>query len=425
MFYNVVEMLSDELDISLEEFQQRCQETPERVMDQIRSKNLLSKPLLLANDLKLKGSNTPFITKGTDLGQHIDQFIQRLAKNFEFESPPQILPTSEINQYLQEKIGRTLDKIIRKMLKSKKIGIVYESFNNDPDFKNIINHFGELVSKYISTPMAISGMLNAFRGEGQASLIEQSTRTAFVAIAVLNSHPGFARQSGDDRKDRLIKLGLSVLFQDIACILEPASYTPSDNQHDARSCAITAEMGLPASCVETIRHHHRTKDTDGNPIFSTQSPPIDECVTVVTNDFMRCISSNELALSIDESIYVLSYYANQHFYDKDSVLALGQICTGNRKQLIISKAINLMNQCPNGGMPFLWDINTGFPNRFICHKTSCNHISGEEVHLYQDIFFQGPISDFKIVKGRYYKCKLITRCLNLWMLNNNLFRKAD
>ena len=425
MFYNAVEMLSDELDISLEEFQQRCIETPDLVIDQIRTNELLSKPLQLACDVKLKGSETPFITKGTDLGQHLDQFIQSLARNSEFESSPQILPTEEINHYLQEKIGQKFDKLIKKLLESKKIGIAYKTFDNDPDLKNIINHFGELIREYISTPMTIAGLLNAFKAKGLVNLIEQSTRTAFVAMAVLNNHTGFARQTGENRKDRLIKLGLSVLFQDIACILDPISYLPSDDKHSECSSDIAAEMGLPAKCVETIRHHHRTKDTAGDPILSTQAPPMPESVAVVTNDFMRCISSKELALSIDEAIYVLSYFADQQFYDRESVQALGQICIESRKQLIISKALNLMKQCPNEGRPLLWNANSALPNRLICINTNCNHISEEEVNVYQDILFHGPLTDFKIPKGKYYKCKLLTRLLNMWLLNSELFKKAN
>jgi hypothetical protein len=425
VFYNAVEMLSDELDISLEAFKKRCLEAPDLVIDQIRTKELLSNPLQLACDVKLKGSETPFITKGTDLGQHLDQFIQSLARNSEFDSSPQILPTAQINDYLQTKIGRKFEKIIKKLLKSKKIGVANKPFANDPDLKNIINHFGELICKYITTPMTISGVLNAFKTKGLVDLIEQSTRTAFVAMAVLNNHTGFTRQTGGDRKDQLIKLGLSVLFQDIACILDPGSYIPSDEKHCERSSDIAAEMGLPASCAETIRHHHRTKDTDGHPILSTQSPPMSECVAVVTNDFMRCTSSNELALSIDESIYVLSYYADRQFYDRGSVQALGQICLGNRKQLIISKALNLVNQCPYESRPFLWDVNSALPNRLICKNTSCNHISEEEINLYQDILFHGPLTDFHIPKGQFYKCKLLTRRLNLWLLNSDLFKKAN
>jgi hypothetical protein len=425
VFYNAVELLADELEISLEEFYQRSQEASKPFLEQIRSKDLLTTPLLLADDLKLKSSNAPFITKGTDLGQHIDQFVQRLATNSEFESQPQILPSPEINQYLQKKIGKAFHKMIRKMLKSKKVGFVYDAFTKDSGLQNIVTHFGDFISRYICTPTAISGVLETFRAQDPEDLIEESTRIAFVAMAVLNNHPGSARLSGEDRKELLIKLGLSVVFQDIACILEPDRYTPTDHQHAERSGTIIAEMGLPELCVETIRHHHRTTDSKGEPIFSTQSPHLAEQVTVVANDFMRCISSKDRSLSIDQSVYVLSYYANQLFYDAQSVEALSQICIGNRKQLIISKAFSLMGQCPNSGSPYLWDVNTSLPNRFICNRTKCDHLTKEEVYLYQDILFEGPIKDFKISKGRYFKCKLITRLLNLWMLNSNLFKKAQ
>ncbi|NNG00810.1 MAG: hypothetical protein HKM93_15595 [Desulfobacteraceae bacterium] len=425
MLYDGIDMLCSELEINQVELQRRCQENPDTLVDQIRSKALATLPLILAEDFKLKGNNTPFITKGTDLNQHLAHWIQRMAMDAEFEAPPSILPTEEINKYLQQKIGRSFDTLIKKMLRSTNIGTVQDLYDKDPDLRSIADQLGELISRYISTPQSITGLLKVFKDKGPVDIIELSARTAFVAMAVLNNHPGAAHIAGEDRHNRLIELGMSVMFQDIACILEPDAHTPGDDRHEGRSAALVAEMGFPAVCVETIRHHHRTKDPVGNPILSTQAPPLAELVTVVTTAFMHCISTRELALSIDEAFYVLSHYAAGRFYDEDSIRSLGQICIGDRKQLIISKAFNLMNQCPNDGTPFLWDIHTPLPNRFICQRTTCRHIGGNEIILCQDIEFHGPEGVLEIRKGQYFKCKLITRQLNLWLLNDNIFKQKS
>jgi hypothetical protein len=73
----------------------------------------------------------------------------------------------------------------------------------------------------------------------------------------------------------------------------------------------------------------------------------------------------------------------------------------------------------------LWDVRTQLPNRLICNRTKCPHLSGEMVVLYEAIAFAHPGVNFTIPAGHYYKCILLTRQLNRWMLEKKVFTLVD
>lgn len=412
--YNGFELLCSELDFSLEELLLRVSSDPQMVLDKLNALGTEAMVMPLQRDLFLKGSETPFITGGTDLRQHLFKIVQQMGHGVEFEMPPMITPTSEITAFLQEKIGASFNRLISRVVGSIKIGKVAEAYDRDRDLKLVAEHFGELASRFLSKPLILSNFLHLFTGNGPLDVIDNSTRTAFVAMAALKSHERFST-SGDSRR-QLLEIGLAVLFQDVSCLIEEREHDEKDPSHPIRSAEIAREIGLPKICIAPIRHHHRSIDDEGAPILAHQAPTLFENLVAVTNAFTHCISTESFGLDVNQTFYVLSHYADRHYFAKDCLQALGRVCIGERKQLIISKAIYFIRQCPHDGRPFLWDVRTEVPNRFLCQDLGCQEITNEEVILYESVRFDGPTEAIEIPKGRYCKCGRITKLFNLWLL---------
>lgn len=413
--YNGFDLLCCELDIDLETLHTCIRSDPQQIIQQINRLEIAAFPMLLEKELRLKGSQTPFITSGTDLRLHLSKIFQQMARGSQFETPLEIRATKEITAFLQKKIGKTFSRLTEKIVASTPIGKLSEFYDKENDLKVIANHFGELVSRYLSTPVMISSFLHVLRDDKSEDVVEQSTRSAFVAMAALSCHEDFSLQSDHLRQKGLVEMGLAILFQDIACLVEDTAHDKADPEHCPKSAAIAKEMGLPAGCIAAIGHHHRTVDENGNPILTTQTPSLLENMAVVINDFLHCITSKILNLDVDQAFYVLSHYADNLFYAKDCLRALGRLCIGEDKQQIISKAFYFIRQCQFNGRPFLWDISTPFPNRFLCQKNTCRHLRLQEIILYHSIQFDNPVHPMKIPAGRYFKCDLLTKQFNNWL----------
>lgn len=417
VLYNFYELAGNELGITTDRLLDDIQTRPGEISRHIRSKPLSRIPCLLGNDLVLNGSKAAFISKGSDLWEHLDAYFQRLARQAEFTSPPLIAPSEQINDYLVEKIGNQLGTIAEKLASEKKTGRIYEQFQKLEDLQRVAEQFGSVAGRYLSSEEMISGFLHALTSGRGRDLVVESTRAAFVAMAVLRCHEELATPDKTRIFQRIIEMGLTVLFQDVSHILSDSAHAAEDQGHADESARIAESMGLSALARETIRHHHRVVDTDGQPILMKLVPPLEERVAVVTNAFLKCISESRFNLDPDRAIYVLEHYANRFFYDKKCVSALGRIGIGDRKYLILSRSFDYIKRCDKGQTPFIWNISTDFPNRFICLDTTCEHLSQEEVVLYQSIQFKGPAHNFEIPKGRYHKCQKITSQFNQWLLS--------
>lgn len=414
--YNGFELLCSELNMGQAEFTACIQNEPEKIIEQINTLEIAAFPMQLERDVRLKGNETPFITRGTDLRPHFTKLIQQIARGSEFEAPPMIAPSAEINDFLRKKIGHSFNQIIGKVAATIQIGKVNEIYKMDRDLKAIADQFSELISQYLSTPAMITGFLRFFTDGAASGQIEQNTRIAFVAMAALSSHEEFSQQADDVRRWQLIEMGLAMLFQDIACLLDNIRHDDNEQTHAPRSAQIAEKIGLPAPCIETIRHHHRTMDDDGFPILSTQKPSLLQNMAVITNSFIYCLTNEALRLDLDQVIYVISHYAELQYFAQDCLRALGKVCIGERKQRIISKAYQIMRQCPSGGQALLWDVSTSLPNRFICRNKHCEHITDEEVTVYHSIRYDGPTRPIEIPKGHYHKCGHLTYLFNQWLL---------
>lgn len=414
--YNGFDLLCSELALSMDELNARILEDPQKLLDQVNALENGSLVMPLQNDLLLKGSESAFITNGTDFRQHLAKLIQRMARGAELKTPPMIAPTKEITAFLQEKVKTSFNRVIKGVMGSINIGGIAAAYDKDRDLRKVADHFGELASRYLSKPMTLSPFLHAFTGEGPLDLIEKNTRSAFVAMAALRNHASIRKQTSDDRRRQLIEIGLAVLFQDLFCLIQDAPHADDDPEHALRSAEIARQIGLPANCIATISHHHRTMDEGGAPILATQSPSVQENMAAVINAFVHCLSAESLALDVNQSIYVLSHYADGRYFAKDCVQALGQICIGEGKQQIMAKAFQFIKQCPLGERPFLWDVRTAVPNRFLCQNPGCEHLTNETVVLYYGVHFDGPTKAIDIPKGQYRKCGYITKLFNRWLL---------
>ena len=417
MFYDFYELAGNELGITTDRLLDAIQSRPEEISRRIRSKPLSGIPCLLGNDLVLKGSKAAFISKGSDLWEHLEAYFQRLGRQAEFTSPPLIVPSERVNGYLVEKIGHQLGAIAEKLGAEEKTGRIYEQFQKLEDLKRVAERFGSIAGKYLSSEEMISGFLHAMTSSTGKDLVTESTRAAFIAMAVLRCHEEIAAPDNARIFQRIIEMGLTVLFQDVSHILSGSAHADEDQGHADESARIAESMGLSALAQETIRHHHRVVDADGQPILTNFRPSLEERVAVVTNAFLKCISETQFNLDPDQAIYVLEHYANRNVYDKMCVSALGKIGIGDRKYLILSKSFDYAKRCDKGETPFIWNISLDFPNRFICRNSACDHLSSEEVVLYQSIQFKGPVHNFEIPTGRYRKCQKITSQFNQWLLN--------
>jgi hypothetical protein len=415
-FYNFYEIASNELGITTDCLLNDIQSRPRETSERLKAKPLSKIPCVLGNDLILKGGRAAFISKGSDLWDHLDSYFQRVGRQAEFISAPLIEPGGEINDYLIEKINTQLGAIVEKLSAAKRIGRIYEQFQKTEDLRQIAGQFSSIASKFMSTEAMISGFLRALTSETGKDLVTRSTQAAFVAMAILRNHVETAVPHKGDVHQRIVDLGLSVLFQDISHIMDGSVHASEDQRHAEASARIAAGIGLPAHSLETIRNHHRAIDALGRPILTDFLPPQEERVAVVTNAFLKCVSEKHFNLDPDQAIYVLQHYANRRFYDAHCVAALGKMGIGDRKYLILSKSFDFAKHCDKGRSPAIWNISLDFPNRFICRDTSCQHLSSEEIVLYQSIRFKGYAHNFEIPKGEYRKCQKITHLFNQWLL---------
>jgi hypothetical protein len=415
--FNGFELFGHELGVDADEVKARIKSDPKQTSALIKSKSLAALPLILGNDLTLRGSEAAFISQGSNLWDHLEKYFHHIHREAEFLSSPLIESSREINVYLQEKIGERLRGITDRIFTSTKFGRVFEPFEKLKDMKLIAQEFATLASKYLSSQQLISGFISALACQSGADLVEESARAAFVAMAILRHYHGADVPHLSQTTRRIVDLGMAVLFQDVTHITDNSEHEPGQPAHAHESAQIAREMGLPEICQETIRNHHRMIDAQGRPIMTEMVPPLEERIAVVTNTFMLCVSEKYFHLDPDQAVYVLEHYANRQFYDKQCVRTLGTIGIGDRKYAILSKSFEYANHCDKQGAPYIWNISTDFPNRFICRRSECEHLSQEEVILYQPIRFKATLQDLEIPKGRYRKCEKITRLFNLWLLN--------
>jgi hypothetical protein len=420
--YNGFELLCSQLSLNMDELNAQIKDDPRKILDQVEALAAGALAMPLEQDLQLKGSDSAFITRGTDLHQNLGKLIQRMARGAELKAPPIIAPTEEITTFLQEKVGASFNRLIKGVMGNITVGRIAQIYDKDRELKMVAQHFGEVVSLYLSKPMMLSPFLQAFTSDGPLDLMEKNTRSAFVAMAALRYHENTQMLTSNYRRRQLVEMGLAVLFQDVFCLIEGVTHVDEDPEHASRSADIAHQIGLPVNCIATIRHHHRTMDTDGAPILKNQVPSLPENMAAVTNAFIHCLTTESLALDINQSLYVLSYYADGLYFAKDCVQALGRICIGERKQQILTKALQFIKQCPHGERPFLWDVRTAVPNRFLCQNSRCEHLTNEMVTLYHGLLFDGPDQGLHVPKGHYRKCGHITKLFNCWLLE--LFQDA-
>jgi hypothetical protein len=416
--YNGFELLCSELALSMDELNARILETPQKLLDQVQALENEALVMPLQQDLLLKGSETAFITSGTDLHQHLAKLIQRMARGAELKAPPMIAPTEEITAFLQEKVKASFSRLMDGVIRRIKIGYFAKAYDRDRELKTVTQHFGELVSRYLAKPLMLSPFLRAFTHKGPLDLIENNTHSAFVAMGALRNHDYCRNMAADDRQRQLIEIGLSMLFQDVSLMIDGGTHRDDDPEHALASADIARQIGLPANCSTTIRHHHRTMDEDGAPLLKIRTPSLSENMAAVTNAFVHCLTTSGLGLDVNQSLYILSYYADGGYFAKDCVQALGRACVGEVKQQIIIQALRIIRQCPNGERPFLWDVRTAIPNRFLCRHSDCPHLTNETVILYEGVHFDGPGAAIDIPKGGYCKCGYLTNQFNRWLLKH-------
>jgi hypothetical protein len=414
--YNGYELIGNELGMTADELIRRIQSNPKETSDLIKSQALYKIPFVLGNDLTLKGSEAAFIPKGSDLWEHLENFFQRIHREAEFLSSPLIRPSDEVNQYLQEKIGRQLHAISNKLFASERMERIYESFEKLNDMRKIAQEFSNLASKYLSNQQLIAGFISTLATNNGKNLVTQSTEAAFVSMAVMRHYSGPELTEAQVTHQRIVDMGMALLFQDVAHIIDNSEHDPGLLAHTEDSAQIAKEMGLSVQGQETIRNHHRVVDADGRAILANHCPPLEERIAVLTNAFIQCVSKEHFNLDSDQAIYILEHYANRQFYDKHCVQTLGTLGIGDRKYKILSQSYQFVRHCKKGATPYIWNISMDFPNRFICRHSECEHLSDEEVVVYNTIRFKGTLQDLTIPKGRYYKCEKITRMFNIWLL---------
>ncbi len=425
MLYDGFDLLCRELSLEPATFFKQIQQDPDRVMEQLRLLPVADLPLVLGEDLTLEGNQAPFITKGTDLRRHLKAVFNRISSNCAFSASPLILPSAEINRFLKEKISCAFADITRKMMDQQQLGRIYDVYEKNQDLKGIATYFGKLIDPHLSSPAIIKGFLTAFTSESAMGSIEENTKAAFVAMAVLQRHEAFVHDENASRKNNLVEMGMAILFQDIACTVDGINHDPNSCDHAAASAIMAQGMKLSDRCIETIRWHHRSTDINGAPILMIQEPPLFERLAVLINAFIRCISNRQFGLTVDQAIYVLEHYARLGYYDTACIQTLARISVGEGKQRIISKSFEFSWACPAGNRPVLWDVRTKLPNRFICTRTDCPLLSAEAVVLYEPIVFSHPAFNLDIPAGHYYKCIELTRRFNRWMLEQRIFKLID
>ena len=425
MNYDVFELLSRELTVETAVFNMLIKQEPDQVIEKIEHSPLCHLPLILAEDLILKSNAMPFITRGTDLRPHLKSILTRTAGEDGFIANPIILPSDEINHLLKEKIGRAYTSLTNKIMDQRHLGRIYDIYEKNQDLNRIATHLGALIDPYLSSPSIIRGVLSSLTLESLSGIVEENTVAAFVAMAILEQYPVTFDQAHKSKMNSLVEIGLALIFQDIACTVDGLDHHLENNDHAVASAVLAHEMKLSPRCIETIRWHHRSTDSKGQPILLTRTPPLFERIAVATNAFMHCVSHRNLKLSVDQAIYVLVHYARMKFFDDDCVQHLAHISIGERKQWIINKFFEISRACPLKVRPVLWDVRSKLPNRLICNRTTCPHLSGEEVVLYEPIAFMNPGFNLNIPAGRYCKCNLLTRRLNRLMLERKVFKLID
>ena len=425
MNYDVFELLSRELAVEPALFAKHLKQKPDQIIEKLEHSPLCDLPLVLAEDLILKSNAMSFITRGTDLRPHLRTILRRAAGEDGFVDAPLIVPSDEINHLLKEKIGRAYTDLTRKILDHRHLGRIYDVYEKNQDLNRIASHLGELIDPYLSSPSIIKGVLSSLTLDSLSGIVEENTMAAFVAMAVLAQYTDIPDQARKPRVSSLVEIGLALIFQDIACTVDGLEHHSENNDHAVASACLAHEMKLSPHCVDTIRWHHRSMDSKGQPILLVQTPPLFERIAVVTNAFMHCVSHQNVKLNVDQAIYVLVHYARLKFFDDDCVQHLARISIGERKQWIINRFFEISRACPLKVRPVLWDVRSKLPNRLICNHTTCPHLSCEEVVLYESIAFTNPGFSLNIPAGRYFKCNLLTQRLNRLMLERKVFKMID
>lgn len=420
--YNGFDIIAFELGITPEALMLGVEKESENILHRVSESPLSRLKLVLSEDMRLAGTEMPFITTGKNFLSYIEPVFKRLCKNPDVFSPPVIEPTPEINAHLRKKILDRFSAVTRRLAASERFGRIYSQFEKERDLQLIVKDFQDGIEHYMTTPTVIDDILSSIRHPKRSSVLENCVNGAFIAIAVLHNYEGFDL-SGDECRSAMVELGLSMLFQDLACLSDADNIKHDASDHCNVSLERGAALGLPERTLETIRHHHRVMDAHGRPFYAMNTAPLFERIAVVVNNFVSCILPDSYDLTVPQAIFVLRHFAVKSYLDSAAVRSLGKISVGERKGAIIDMYFDIAKQCPKRVIPYIWDINTPVPNRLICSEAQCEHAAAESVKLYHTISFEMGDQKFNLPEGTYHKCRKLTRQLNVWLLTTGRYKK--
>jgi hypothetical protein len=236
--YDVFELLSRELSVDPAVFCEKIHADVDQLSEAVQATPVFDLPLILADDLVLKGSSTPFVTRGTDVRPYMKSILSRAAGEDGFAASPQILPSDEINRYLKEKIGRAYTRLTRKLMHQRHLGRIYAIYQKNQDLNRIATCLGELIDPYLASPSIIRGVLASLTTNSDSGSVEENTRAAFVAMAILERFEAIAGDAHADRFNNLVEMGLVLIFQDIACTVDGLEHDPTSSDHTVASATL-------------------------------------------------------------------------------------------------------------------------------------------------------------------------------------------
>lgn len=412
MAYDAFEIIADDLNLSPYQLFVTARQNPASLKKDIQKSGLVNLPFILAEDLLVRGSKAPVLTRGTNLMDNIDAVFRILQLEQSFVTAPRIKPNSELNNYLKTKIGSGLEKISKQIRKSEKLFALFQRAERDENLRHLINNLYIALQSYLSSPDVIAALWSSLRDNRKTAIIEYSVNAALLSMITSFGYFKLIKEHKTSMQRRkIINIGLSALFQDISIIVNAGGDLPDEKDHETESAKIAKKIGLSEDSIKAILNHHRVLDDAGNPILLKKTPKIDERILVCVNYFLRCIQKNHFDLSIDEAIYILNYYARRHFFDQQVLIALGNMGLGGMKSRIISMSADIVQKCDQGEIPYVWDINAAVPNRIICRNNSCRHTGVEQVKLYKSVLFETPDQRFDIRAGTYHHCTKLTSIL--------------
>jgi hypothetical protein len=419
--YDVFELIAFELNVSRNALLTSISENTELTKERISSSPLSQFEMILSEDIQLKGSNVPFLTAGNNMLEYIDPIFNRMISDPHCLTPPMIQPSEDVDRHLRQQIIKHFEKITDRFARSEQFSEVYAAYEQEEDLRKVKQDFLDSIDHCLSSPFLINNLLVNIHHSQKTAIIENNVNSAYIAMAVLNHHKDF--EAKDDRRiSDLVDMGLSMLFQDIACISSANGLSLEDPSHAKTSRDLVAGIGLSEESLNAIEHHHRVTDHEGNPFYLSKRPDILESVAVVVCHFVACILPDQYNLTTPQAIFVLSNFAKKHYLDADSVTSLGQLCVGGVHIAVITKSFELAAMCPHGRTPIVWDLHSKMPNRLVCENEACEFVSVEYIELYDNISFSTGNHNIEMTAGVYYKCKKLTKLLNKWLLSSGQYK---